>query len=523
MSTPNRKGITSKRHWLQARWYFCLPLASIIVLGWMSAAIAQDGDTTKALNSIWILIAGALVFLMNAGFAIIETGFCRYNNATNVLAKNLIVFCVSGIAFWLLGFGLMFGDAYTCSGQIDNTALSIFGRIDILFEFPFPQNSSDLAFPKEGFTCLQQEWENRPFASLFFFQLVFAGTSATIVSGAVAERVKFWAFFLFSFMLVSILYPLTGHWVWGHYGWLKQALRFRDFAGSTVVHSVGGMAALVGAWLLKPRWGRFNYDPRRDIDLGKTLEPPPANLSQEAFTRPSSLSLATLGCLILWLGWLGFNGGSTTYLEYVPHIIVTTTIAGAASGTMAIICSPAIVGKPSLSSVINGILGGLVGITASSAFVDIHGAAFIGFISGFIVVIGAKILELIKIDDPVGAVPVHLLCGGWGTVAVGLFSHQNSIVYTSQPFHNNPFIQTLFQALGWLIVCGVTFILSVICWIGIGLFLHAWEQAAKSDKVILNRSSQRNWWEKITQLARKGIRVSPKEEKQGSDGFFFNP
>jgi Amt family ammonium transporter len=519
---PTRKfiGFNFKKKRISRYFYINLLLATIIVLVWVEAAIAQVPNTKQELSSIWLLIAGALVFFMNAGFALLETGFCRYNNATNVLAKNLVVFCVATLAFWLFGFGFMLGDGYyNCSGEVEQKFLSFFGQIGFPFQLPFPQHSHDLAFPN-GFTCLQADWPNHSFASLFFFQLVFAGTAATIVSGAVVERVKFWAFFLFSFFLVGILYPLSGHWIWSHYGWLKQVLLFRDFAGSTVVHTVGGTAALVGAWLLKPRWGRFNYDPRPDIELNQLSEQePPTNISEEAFTRPSNLGYATLGCLILWLGWLGFNGGSTTNLEYVPHIIATTTIAGATGGTMAIICSPAIVGKPSLSSIINGILGGLVGITASSAYVDMTRGAFIGFISGFVVILGGKVLEKLKIDDPAGAIPVHLFCGGWGTIAVGLFSQPESLVYNTQPFfHNNPFIQTGYQLLGWLIVCGVTLITSLIVWIGIGLFLYGWEHSTKQNQPIMLKG---NWWEKITKLARKGIRVSSKEEKVGSDGFFY--
>ena len=195
-----------------------------------------------------MLIAGSLVFFMNAGFAMLETGFCRTNNATNVLAKNLIVFCVSALAYWMFGFGLMFGD----TSALEN---SFSGGTGFFLEILTPNNQ---------YSQFQELWPGRSIATLFFFQLTFAGTAATIVSGAVAERVKFWAFLLFSFFLVAFSYSITGHWIWSSQGWLYNLFKFRDFAGSTVVHSVGGMAGLVGAWLLKPRDGRFGYNRKTD-------------------------------------------------------------------------------------------------------------------------------------------------------------------------------------------------------------------------------------------------------------------
>lgn len=500
-------------------WYFCLSLASIL-LGWGSKAAAQNSASSNfsALANVWLLVAGTLVFFMNAGFAMLEAGFCRRQNATNVLAKNLIVFCVATLAYWLFGFGFMFGDgaSYSCPGEAQ--ILSFIGQPGIGFDSIFPK-LGEYETAIAPFSCFLEDWPDRSLPALFFFQLVFAGTTATIVSGAVAERIKFWAFALFSFLLVGFSYPLTGHWVWGHYGWLVQALGFRDFAGSTVVHSVGGTAALVGTWLLKPRQGRFGYDVKQErFEADET----------EDFT-PANLGLSTLGCFILWLGWFGFNGGSTTYLEYVPHIFVTTMIATAAGGISAILFSPIVIGKPSLGSMINGILGGLVAITASSAFVNFTSSFIIGAIGGIFVLFGESVLEVCRIDDPVGAVPVHLFGGFWGTLAVGIFSSQNSLVYASLPINTNPLQQTYYQLLGWLMVCMVTGLFSAIAWVAIGILLHylseidRWLSWGKSLRVsIPNGQSAWSCLVEHYKLGIKAIRVSLSDEKKGSDGVFYD-
>ena len=261
---------------------------------------------------------------------------------------------------------------------------------------------------------------------------------------------KFWAFFCFSFILVGFLYPIVGHWVWSEYGWLRQ-LKFIDFAGSTVVHTVGGTAALVGALLLKPRWNRFRYDPQEDLDRRLPREALPSKFDkQNYFTHPSNLTSATLGCLILWLGWLGFNGGSADNLTEVGHVIITTIMSAATGGITAILSSQASpilfsksseeTGKPQLSSLINGILGGLVAVTASSAYIDVPIAILIGAVSGVIVVMGNIFLRSLKIDDPVGAIPVHLFCGCWGTLAV-FWSLKDTEVYDNgyNPFETARF------------------------------------------------------------------------------------
>ncbi len=536
-------GKSTNKNWFSRFRYVCLFLATIVVLISCQTALAQDGsDDFAAVDNIWLLLAGALVFFMNAGFALLEAGLCRSNNSINVLAKNLIVFCVAAIAFWMFGFGLMFGDGLDhlpCTKTLDQSnQISYLGHFSPATEYNQseqksqfilpPKDDNPLGFPEEGFSCLQSQWENRSIASLFFFQLAFAGTAATIVSGAVAERISFWAFFWFSFMLVAFLYPIVGHWVWSKYGWLKEAFNFTDFAGATVVHTVGGTAALAGAILLKPRWNRFGYDPHDDLgDSNVPREDMPSKFEeQEYFTEPSDLTSATLGCLILWLGWLGFNGGSTTELKEVGYIIITTIMSAATGGIVAILCTPILASlsktfednpeseKPQLLSLINGILGGLVAVTASSAYINVPIAMFIGGVSGVIVVTGSILLRLWKIDDPVGAIPVHLFCGCWGTLAVS-WSLEGTEVYEKS---KNLLDQLGSQILGWLIVFGAIFVFSWIAWVIIGLILYSFDRINGNREKL---SLKGNVLEIINRIARQGIRVTPKEEKEGSDGWFL--
>lgn len=512
MCENQRPSLLSSINWLSKLRYFCLSLTTIIAIIWVQAAQAQDNITSSAnsgdwLPTIWMLVAASLVFFMNAGFAMLEVGFCRTRNATNVLAKNLVVFCVSALAFWIFGFGIMFGNSFvdpSLAGQAGFFFDLTFPNPDV-FPSPFPNS-----FSKSG-----EAWSQVSFSAFFFFQLAFAGTAATIVSGAVAERIRFWAFVFFSFLLVAFSYPFTGHWIWHTNGWLANSLNFHDFAGSTVVHSVGGTAGLVGAWLLKPRNGRFGYD--RSEDKFREDE-------VESFL-PDNLSLVCLGCLILWLGWFGFNGGSAQNLVYVPHIITTTMISAATGGIGAIIFSPILIGKPRLASIINGILGGLVGITASSAYVDMQAAAFIGFISSFLVLIGESILEGLKIDDPVGAIPVHLFCGFWGTLAVGFFSSNQSAELGEL---SNRFTQSFNQLLGWLSVVSVTALFSIITWILIGIMIHYYNQLQEilSGRRLRtsNKHQEQNlveWLIQHWQIGRNGIRVSEEDEVIGSDGVFY--
>jgi Amt family ammonium transporter len=410
------------------------------------------------------MIAGMLVFFMNAGFCMLETGFCRQKNAVNVLSKNLIVFALSTIAFWAIGFGLMFSDGNGLFGSSGGWFLS------------GADNSPATGDGYQGiFDSLN--WAGVPLVAKFFFQLVFAGTAATIVSGAVAERIKFLDFLIFSLLLVGIAYPITGHWIWGG-GWLAD-MGFFDFAGCTVVHSVGGWAALMGAAFLGPRLGKYQ-------DRQVTALP------------GHNMSIATLGCLILWLGWFGFNPGSTMAADpnAIAHIAITTNTAGAFGALAATITAWLYLGKPDLSMIINGVLAGLVGVTASCAWINIPSAAIIGAIAGVMVVFAVTFFDRIRIDDPVGATSVHLVCGVWGTLAVGLFSlgpdvalRGDTPLYVAGPkaglFFGGGLSQLIPQLIGILAVGGMTVLLSSIFWLALKATL--------------------------------GIRVTPEEELEGLD------
>lgn len=464
-------GLKWNNQWLNPDWYAkklsptwqaCIPLAFLIVLGWGFASTAQttpptleslatETQTLKVgLDTMWVLVAGMLVFFMNAGFGMLETGFCRQKNAVNVLSKNLIVFALSTIAFWAIGFGLMFSDG--------NSFVGIGG-----FFLAGADNSPATGDAYQGiFSAIS--WAGVPLLAKFFFQLVFAGTAATIVSGAVAERVKFVDFLIFSLLLVGIAYPITGHWIWGG-GWLA-AFGFWDFAGSTVVHSVGGWAALMGAAFLGPRLGKYNAD-------GSPNALPAHNMS-----------IATLGCLILWLGWFGFNPGSTMSVgdgSLIAHTATTTNIAAAFGGVAATITAWLVLGKPDLSMIINGVLAGLVAITAPTAFVNVGSAAIIGIVAGILIVFSVAFFDRIKIDDPVGATSVHLVCGIWGTLSVGLFAVGGSdaagALYTADAgpaaglFMGGGFGQLWIQFVGVMAVGGMTVLMSSIFWVALKAIL----------------------------------------------------
>jgi ammonium transporter, Amt family len=449
----------------------CLPIALVIVLMWGYAGLAAEPpkieDTVAELkvgiDTMWVMVAGMLVFFMNAGFCMLETGFCRQKNAVNVLSKNLVVFALSTIAFWAIGFGLMFSDGNGFFGNAGGFFLS------------GADNSPATGEAYKGiFGSLN--WTGVPLTAKFFFQLVFAGTAATIVSGAVAERIKFVDFLIFSLLLVGIAYPITGHWIWGG-GWLAK-LGFFDFAGSTVVHAVGGWAALTGAIFLGPRLGKYNNN-------GSANALPAHNLS-----------IATLGALILWLGWFGFNPGSTMAVgngSLIAHIALTTNTAGAFGAVAATLTAWFYLGKPDLSMIINGLLAGLVAVTASCAFVSVPSAAVIGTIGGVLVVFAVGFFDKLKIDDPVGAVSVHLVNGVWGTLALGLFavgpSDAPGALYSVGPaaglLFGGGIAQLWPQLVGTIAVGVMTVVASSIIWIALKLTL--------------------------------GIRVSPSEEIEGLD------
>ena len=419
------KRLPQRFHWIQ-RMGFSVVL--LLILSWGAIAVAQEGtgqappalstaDLKVALDTVWVLIATFLVFFMNAGFGMLEAGFCRQKNAVNILSKNLIVFALSTIGYWVMGFALMFGNGGTLVG----TTGFFLGGSD---------SFSELA-------------PAIPLEALFLFQLAFAGTAATIVSGAVAERVKFLSFLLFSLVLTALVYPITGHWIWAQSGWLYN-LNFADFAGSTVVHSVGGWAALTGALVLGPRINRYG--------------------SRGVAAIPGhNMGFATLGCLILWLGWFGFNPGSTLAADpgAIARIAVTTNTAAAFGGVAATLTAWFYLGKPDLSMIINGILAGLVAITAPCNAVTVSWAAVIGAIAGVLVVFSVTLFDKFRIDDPVGATSVHLVCGIWGTLAVGLFATDTGL------FAGHGFNQLGVQILGVLAVGVFTLVSTGILWYAI--------------------------------------------------------
>ncbi|MDZ4344759.1 MAG: ammonium transporter [Candidatus Binatia bacterium] len=397
--------------------------------------LEQIGGAKVAVDTMWTLIAGMLVFFMNLGFASVESGLCRAKNTVTILAKNFVVFAAASIAFLVLGWGLMFGDG---NSFIGTQGLWFVGGAD---------NSPAMGDAYKG-VYGSINWTGVPLWTKFFFQLVFAGTAATIVSGAVAERIKFGAFYIFSFLMVGLIYPVVGHWIWGG-GWLAKLGMF-DFAGSTVVHSVGGWAALTGAMVLGPRIGKYSKDGR--------VIPIPGH----------SIALATIGVFVLWFGWFGFNPGSTMAADAgaIGRIAVATNTAAAAAAISASITAWMLLGKPDLTMILNGSLAGLVAITAPCAFVSIPSALIIGLIAGFLVVVSVLFFDQIKIDDPVGATSVHLVCGIFGTLCVGLFAQDQFSPGTTGNglFFGGGIKLFLAQLAGVVGVGAFVFISSMIFW-----------------------------------------------------------
>jgi len=347
-------------------------------------------DTKVAMDTMWVLITAFLVFFMNLGFAAVESGFARAKNCVNIMSKNFVVFAVSSLGFLIIGWGLMFGDG---SGLVGLKGLFFAGGAD---------NSPAIGEAYKGvYSAIS--WTGVPLWAKFFFQLVFCGTAATIVSGAVAERIKYIAFIIFSFAMAMFIYPVIGHWIWGG-GWLSKLGMF-DFAGSTVVHSVGGWAALAGVIMLGPRLGKYDNGHIKAI-------------------QGHNLSLATVGTFVLWFGWFGFNPGSTMAADpgAIAHVAVTTNTAAAAAIMSATLLSWILMGKPDLGMTLNGCLAGLVAITAPCAFVTVGASLVIGIIAGVLVVLAVMMFDRLRLDDPVGALSVHLVNGVFGTICVGLFA-----------------------------------------------------------------------------------------------------
>ncbi|MEW6193698.1 MAG: ammonium transporter [Bacteroidota bacterium] len=391
-------------------------------------------DNKIIFDTMWVLFTAMLVFFMNLGFALVESGFARSKNTVNILSKNFIVFAISSLAFWVIGWGLMFGDG------------SDFFGLSGLFGLSGADNSPASGDSYSG-VYSSMSWASVPLLAKFFFQLVFAGTAATIVSGAVAERIKYIAFIVFSFVLVGFMYPVTGHWIWGG-GWLAK-LGFWDFAGSTVVHSVGGWAALTGAIILGPRIGKYKD--------GKIFPIPGHNMTS-----------ATIGVLVLWLGWFGFNPGSTMAAdpEAISRISITTNSAAIAGLLSSTAVAWLVLGKPDLSMTINGCLAGLVAVTAGCAYISVGSSLIIGAVAGVIVVYAVIAFDKLKIDDPVGALAVHLANGVFGTLAVGLFAQDVFMPGTTGNglFFGGGFGLLISQLIGVVSVGAFTFVVSFVVW-----------------------------------------------------------
>ena len=362
---------------------------------------------------IWFLIGAAFVFFMQAGFAMVETGFTRAKNAGNIIMKNLMDFCIGTVVFMFLGFGILLGED-TLGGFIGTPTL------DIITDYA------------------NFDWSN------FVFNLVFCATTATIVSGAMAERTNFLSYCIYSGIISAVVYPIEAHWIWGG-GWLAQ-MGFHDFAGSCAIHMVGGFSALIGAWMEGPRLGKYNKDGTPNAIPGHNVV------------------IGALGCFILWFGWYGFNGAAATNGPQLASIFATTTIAPAIATVTCMIFTWVKYGKPDVSMCLNASLAGLVGITAGCYTMDAMGAFFVGVVSGLLVCFGVWFCDyVIRVDDPVGAVAVHFCNGLWGTIAVGLFAT------TSAPSCE---INGLFYGGGiHQLVLQLTGVGSVLLWTGVTMFI----------------------------------------------------
>ncbi|MCD8045864.1 MAG: ammonium transporter [Clostridiales bacterium] len=374
---------------------------------------------------VWFLIGAALVFWMQAGFAMVEAGFTRAKNTGNILMKNLMDFCIGTIMFILIGFSLLLGEDML--GFIGKPGFDIFTAY------------ADFSF------------------SDFVFNLVFCATTATIVSGAMAERTKFLSYCVYSAVISGLIYPIEAHWIWGG-GWLAQ-LGFHDFAGSCAIHMVGGICALIGAWMLGPRIGKFTKDKSGKITKVNAI---PGH----------NLALGCLGCFILWLGWYGFNGAAATSVEQMGSIFLTTTVAPATATVVCMIFTWLKYGKPDVSMCLNASLAGLVAITAPCDVTDCAGALVIGGVAGLLVVFGVWLLDYkLHIDDPVGAVAVHMMNGIWGTIAVGLFATPSAPGYSIADKNGTQLVGLFYG--GGVKLLGLQFLgfISVAAWAAVAIVI----------------------------------------------------
>ena len=397
-------------------------------------------------DTLWVLVAAFLVFFMQAGFAMVESGFTRAKNAVNILMKNLMDFSMGSIAYWAIGFAIMFGAGNAFMGTSG-------------WFVPSQTLTEGAAASTSIFSSL--EWSSVPTYAAWLFQLVFAATAATIVSGAMAERTQFKSYLIYSIFITGIIYPVVGHWIWGG-GWL-QSMGMSDFAGSTVVHSTGGWLALTGAIVLGPRLGKYDSEGKPRPIAGHNLP------------------LAALGVFILWLGWFGFNPGSQMGADAaeISSIAITTNLAAAAGAITAMITAWIMLGKPDAGMALNGALAGLVAITAGCASVGPRDAAIIGALGGIVVVLSVLMFERLRIDDPVGAISVHGTCGALGTILLGLFHSSDGL------FHGGGFALLGTQIVGVLAVlvwCLVTgFILFYAIKAATGLRVTEEEEQAGLD------------------------------------------
>lgn len=396
----------------------------------------------QLINIVWVFLGAVMVMLMQAGFAILEAGLTRQKNCNNVLMKNIMDFAIGSIIFLVVGFGLMFGESLGgivgITGFIDPTTLNL------------------------------SQFEALSPTVFIFFQTVFCATAATIISGAMAERTKFSSYLIYTLVISLVIYPISGHWIWG--GGFLSKIGFIDYAGSTAVHSVGGWAALMGAVVLGPRMGKYNRD-------GSTNAIPGHNIM-----------MATLGVFILWFCWFGFNPGSSLEAAgYIGHIAMTTNLSACAGALVAMFLTWKKYGKPDVSMTLNGILAGLVAITAGCHIVSLYGAIAIGAVGGILVVYGCEILDQkLHVDDPVGAVGVHCLNGVWGTLAVGLFAcNTPASEGTLGLFFGGGTALLITQLIGVIIVavwvCSMSFIMFTLIKKTVGLRVTPQEELAGLD------------------------------------------